>query len=215
MFDKVQLLGRMLLVFAAFSVFSVQAEEISTGPNLSQLLSPIKTMTASFTQTLTDAEGTVLQISSGEMSIAQPNRIRWIINRPMPQQIISNGKLIWLFDPDLEQVIIQTYEPNLAATPAGLFSGDPEAINSAFSVAYDHSISRLDSFVLTPKNTQELYQSLRFDFSEHQPRSLEFVDSLNQTTRIELSDVVLNSALADNLFTFEIPDGIDVINHVD
>ena len=65
MLDKVQLLGRALLVFAACTVFPVQAENSPTNPNLSQLLSPIKTMTAAFTQTVTDAKGVVLQVSSG------------------------------------------------------------------------------------------------------------------------------------------------------
>ncbi len=212
---KVPLLTRLLLVLTPFSVFSVQAENNATTPNLSQLLSPIKSMTAAFTQTVTDFEGTVLQISSGELSIAEPNRIRWIINRPMPQQIISDGVQIWLFDPDLEQVIIQAYDTNLTATPVGLFSGDSEAINSAFSVAYDQTISIVDSFVLTPKNTQALYQSLRFDFAAQQPQTLEFIDSLGQITRIELNNVEVNPALADNLFTFKIPDGVDIINHVD
>ena len=215
MADKVPLLSRLLLVLTPFSVFSAQAENNTTTPNLSQLLSPIKSMTAAFTQTVTDFEGTVLQISSGELSIAEPNRIRWIINRPMPQQIISDGVQIWLFDPDLEQVIIQAYDANLAATPVGLFSGDSEAINGAFSVAYDQTISIVDSFVLTPKNTQALYQSLRFDFAAQQPQTLEFIDSLGQITRIELNNVEVNPALADNLFTFKIPDGVDIINHVD
>ena len=215
MLDKVQVLGRALLVFAACTVFPVQAENSLTNPNLSQLLSPIKTMTAAFTQTVTDAKGVVLQLSSGELSIAEPNRIRWTVNQPMPQQIISNGVRIWLFDPDLEQVIIQAYDSNLAATPAGLFSGDSEAINSAFSVTHDQSVSAVNSYILTPKSNDALYQSLRFDFSEQQPQALAFIDSLNQTTRIEFSDVLLNPTLADKLFTFEIPDGIDVINHVD
>ena len=53
--------------------------------------------------------------------MAQPARLRWHITAPLEQQIITDGNLLWLFDPDLEQVVIQPFDRDIAATPAILF----------------------------------------------------------------------------------------------
>lgn len=101
---------------------------------LRDLLQPITSLSAQFKQQITDADGFEIQASEGLFQIAQPNKLRWVVAQPMPQQVISDGVTLWLFDPDLEQVVIQPFDANIESTPAILFSGDLERLDRAYFI---------------------------------------------------------------------------------
>jgi outer membrane lipoprotein carrier protein len=58
---------------------------------LRDLLAPISSLSAQFEQRIIDANGLELQRSSGQFQVAKPNSLRWIVEQPMPQQVISDG----------------------------------------------------------------------------------------------------------------------------
>lgn len=178
---------------------------------LRQLLQPINSLSARFNQQITDPDGYKLQTSTGIFQVSQPNRLRWVVESPMPQQIIADGSTLWVYDPDLEQVIIQPFNQDLAATPAILFSGDIEQLDSAYFVRRLSS----DYFELQPEQGGSLFNIIRITFAEGIPDSIALLDNLGQTTLIRLTAVQLNPTLSDDNFIFEIPEGVDVINNVD
>jgi len=189
------------------------AEDPSDTRSLYQLLSPIKGLSAQFSQQIFNSDGDLFQISSGELTATEPNKIRWIVKQPMAQQIISDGTHLWIYDPDLEQVIIQPFVEDIAASPIALFAGNLEELDKAYSIVYlPTETPELKSYLLTPKSTGALYTTLRIDFVAQTPKALELVDSLGQTTDINLHNVLINPQLSDDLFTFEIPSGVDVVN---
>lgn len=190
------------------------ADETLASQSLSELLGTVNSLSAEFIQTLSDANGNIFETSYGSFSIAQPNKVRWVVTKPMPQQIISNGEILWIFDPDLEQVVIQPYDSDVLVSPASLFSANSQQLSDDFDISYKPSDSVSDSYYLLPKSSSALYQSLRIDFQNRKPVSFEFIDAMQQSTRIDLGDVIVNPPLADGLFVFEVPAEIDVINHV-
>jgi outer membrane lipoprotein carrier protein len=190
--------------------FNIQAggnaEDIQ---QLRNLLQPISSLSAQFKQQVTDADGFQLQQSEGLFQVAQPNNLRWIVEQPMPQQVISNGLTLWLYDPDLEQVIVQPFDASIESTPAILFSGDLTRLDSAYFI---RQLSP-DVFQLTPEQEGSLFSELQIIFVDQLPASISLTDSLEQVTRITFSDVRLNPSLPAALFEFEIPGDIDVINN--
>jgi len=190
--------------------FNIQAggnaEDIQ---QLRNLLQPISSLSAQFKQQVTDADGFQLQQSEGLFQVAQPNNLRWIVEQPMPQQVISNGLTLWLYDPDLEQVIVQPFDASIESTPAILFSGDLTRLDSAYFI---RQLSP-DVFQLTPDQGGSLFSELQIIFVDQLPASISLTDSLEQVTRITFSDVRLNPSLPAALFEFEIPGDIDVINN--
>ena len=190
--------------------FNIQAggnaEDIQ---QLRNLLQPISSLSAQFKQQVTDADGFQLQQSEGLFQVAQPNNLRWIVEQPMPQQVISNGLTLWLYDPDLEQVIVQAFDASIESTPAILFSGDLTRLDSAYFI---RQLSP-DVFQLTPEQGGSLFSELQIIFVDQLPASISLTDSLGQVTRIAFSDVQLNPSLPAALFEFEIPGDIDVINN--
>ena len=190
--------------------FNIQAggnaEDIQ---QLRNLLQPISSLSAQFKQQVTDADGFQLQQSEGLFQVAQPNNLRWIVEQPMPQQVISNGLTLWLYDPDLEQVIVKPFDASIESTPAILFSGDLTRLDSAYFI---RQLSP-DVFQLTPEQEGSLFSELQIIFVDQLPASISLTDSLEQVTRITFSDVRLNPSLPAALFEFEVPGDIDVINN--
>ena len=182
------------------------AEDIQ---QLRDLLQPITSLSARFQQQITDADGYELQNSEGLFEVSQPNNLRWVVELPMPQQIIADGETLWIYDPDLEQVIIQPFNEDIAATPAILFSGDLDQLDPAYFVtqlAEGH-------FELKPERGGSLFDSMIIRFDQAKPASITLTDTLGQTTHISFSQLELNPPLSGDQFVFQIPDGVDVINN--
>ncbi|EAS47482.1 periplasmic chaperone LolA [gamma proteobacterium HTCC2207] len=176
---------------------------------LRDLLQPITSLSARFEQKISDAEGFELQASEGLFQVSQPNRLRWIVEAPMPQQIIADGLTLWVYDPDLEQVIIQPFNQDMAATPAILFSGDLDRLDDAYFVTQLAE----GRFELKPEQGGSLFNSMTIAFDGSTPTSIRLTDTLGQTTTIRFSQLELNPVLSGDLFVFQAPDGVDVINN--
>lgn len=176
---------------------------------LRALLQPITSLSANFTQQITDVEGFELEASEGLFEVAQPAKLRWHITQPMPQQIVSDGSTLWIFDPDLEQVIIQPFNQDIAATPAILFSGDLDQLDRAYFVREDSA----GLFTLTPESAGSLFSQMQIRFIDQKPASISLTDNLEQTTTITFTDLQINPTLSADRFIFEVPPEVDVINN--
>lgn len=203
-FHKITLLCTLFL--ATYTWSGGAPEDIQ---QLRDLLQPITSLSARFEQQISDADGFELQASEGLFQVSQPNRLRWIVETPMPQQIIADGETLWIYDPDLEQVIIQPFNEDIATTPAVLFSGDLDQLDEAYFVI------QLDEgrFELKPEQGGSLFDSMSIVFDGGKPASIALTDSLGQTTRIRFTQLELNPRLSGDQFVFEIPNGVDVINN--
>lgn len=204
-----------LLKYIVTTVFLVNGFSAHAGGSakdiqqLRDLLQPITSLSAQFEQQITDANGVEIQASTGLFQVAQPNNLRWIIDKPMPQQVTSDGVTLWLYDPDLEQVIVQPFDANIESTPAILFSGDLDRLDSAYFITQPSG----GVFELTPEQGGSLFSSLQITFANGAPESIALTDGLGQVTRISFTRLELNPELAADLFVFEIPSGIDVIRN--
>ena len=176
---------------------------------LRDLLQPITSLSARFQQQITDGDGYELQASEGLFQVSQPNRLRWVVETPMPQQIIADGVTLWIYDPDLEQVIIQPFNDDIAATPAILFSGDLDQLDDAYFVTQLAE----GRFELKPEQGGSLFDSMTIAFDGAKPASIALTDTLGQVTSISFTELDINPALSGDLFVVEAPDGVDVINN--
>ncbi|MBT7375644.1 MAG: outer membrane lipoprotein chaperone LolA [Porticoccaceae bacterium] len=193
-------------------IASLNAQASGTSVDLQQLrdlLQPITSLSAQFEQQVTDANGFPVQNSSGLFQVAQPNNMRWIVSYPMPQQMISDGTTLWLYDPDLDQVIVQPFDAKLQSTPAVLFSGELDELGRAYEI----NQSTPGVFDLAPVRADSLFQALQISFTDGVPQSIVLTDGLGQTTYINFKEVDVNPVLASGLFKFDIPPNVDVIRN--
>lgn len=180
---------------------------------LRQRLSGLDSLSASFEQTLYDAEDEVLQQARGSMLAARPGRVRWQTDAPLEQLIISDSHTLWLYDPDLEQVTVRPFQEDLSKTPAILFIGDLAALEESYDVTLDEG--QETRFTLTPVSGDSLYANVMLVFDGKMPVGMTLWDSLGQRTVIRFEGVQLNPEWQPGEFVFEPPAGVDVIGSSD
>lgn len=202
---------RVLFASALLLTVPAHADQAASVQRLTGLLQKIETLTGRFSQLSLDGTGTQLQETSGEISLKRPGQFRWHTDEPMEQLLVSNGEKVWLYDPDLEQVTIQNLDQRLTHTPALLLSGDVSAISDNFEVSHQAAGEVVD-FTLKPKSKDTLFDSLRLSFRGGVINDMQMVDGVGQRTNILFQGVELNQPLNADLFTFEIPEGADVIS---
>jgi len=201
---------RMLLVSAlALSSLSVHADQKDVA-RLTQLLEKSHTLTARFSQLTLDGSGTQLQETAGEMALQRPGLFNWHTDAPQEQLMVSDGKKVSLWDPDLEQVTIKNLDQRLTQTPALLLSGDVSKISQSFDISAKEAGDVID-FVLKPKTRDTLFDSLRLSFRKGMINDMQLIDSVGQRTNILFMNVKANEPIAASKFKFDIPKGADVI----
>ena len=205
-----RLIRMLLLAVLSISSFSALADDEAAVQRLTQLLNQAQTITARFSQLTLDGSGTQLQETAGQLALKRPGLFRWHTDEPMEQLLVSNGQKVWLYDPDLEQVTIQTLDQRLTHTPALLLSGDVSQIRENFEISYKEGGSVVD-FTLKPKSKDTLFDSLRLSFRSGVLNDMQLIDSIGQRTNILFLNVQMNQALDDGQFSFDIPEGADVI----
>ena len=126
----------LLCFLVSLSVGSVKAP--NPEQNLADLMSPAAKISANFSQKLFDADGFEMDSSSGLFSVARPKQILWHTIEPLEQKVVSNGKVVWIYDPDLAQVIIEPAERILSGSPIALFSGNLSDIQRHYAVAEEY-----------------------------------------------------------------------------
>lgn len=174
-------------------------------------LATVNTLTADFSQVVRNRDGQIVDRASGKLSLSRPDRFRWDYQKPYLQTIVADGKQLWLYDSDLEQVTVRALEQGLGSTPAMLLSGSGK-VGDAFTSA---AVQRQGDWTwhrLAPKQQGSDFEQVSLAFSRKgELAAMELRDKLGQTTVIEFGALRRNVALDQRLFRFEPPPGADVI----
>lgn len=169
-----------------------------------------QTARASFLQTVTDKNGRLVQQASGEFAIARPGKFRWSVDKPYQQLLVGDGERVWIYDPDLNQVVKRRNDQALGSTPAALLAGRDD-VERAFDWRDLPPADGLDWLGATPKDKESAFSDIRLGFDASGLAALEIWDNFGQRTRITLSGLQRNPKLAPELFQFTPPKGADVV----
>ena len=137
------LLALLLVPIASFAADSIT--------RVDAYLARLSTLTAGFVQVVQDKQGQVTERATGTLSISRPDRFRWDYQQPYAQTIVADGKKLWLYDPDLEQVTVRSLAQGLGATPAMLLSGSGK-VGDAFTAGPIEQLQGLTWYRLNFRN---------------------------------------------------------------
>ncbi len=165
---------------------------------------------ANFEQTVIDASAFSLQESRGVLVMQRPDKFLWDYQQPYQQAIIADGKKIYIYDADLEQVTVKPMHKSMGDTPMLLLSSGG-ALDDSFVITESGKDSGLEWLTLKPKEEQTNFTMMRLAFDTKTLRVMELVDSFDQTTRLMFSDMQRNPRIDSSLFKFVAPAGVDVI----
>lgn len=180
--------------------------------NLDRLLSRWKTLSADFTQQSIGPDGEVQETYKGHIYLNKPNRLRWIISEPEKQLVVADGKNIWIFDEELEQVTVQPLTKQLSETPALFLSGEFKSISEGFNVEALKSSAERSQFRVTPKKEDTLLEYIVLTFDKNDRLiGMQLKDVFGQTTDLTFSRIEINPSLDPSLFVFIPAKGVDVV----
>ena len=182
---------------------------------LDAYLADVKTLRAQFSQQVTDSKGAVVQRGTGSFVIKRPGKFRWELTPSgalAPQLMVADGKNLWFYDRDLDQVSVKPASAALSATPASLLSGDGK-LEQFFSVTSDGKRDGLIWVRVTPKRNDADFREARLAFKGYggELKEMQLKDKLGQTVQLEFNTSERNVPVADTEVTFTPPAGTDVI----
>lgn len=169
-----------------------------------------QTARAQFTQTVADKGGRVTQSAQGEFLLARPGKFRWSVQKPYKQLLVGDGQRVWIFDEDLNQVIVRRLGDALGATPAALLSGNQD-VERAFTWHDLPAVDGLDWLSATPIAQETTFAQIKLGFDAKGLAALELLDAFGQRSVVRFSSFERNPKFAADTFTFTPPKGADVI----
>ena len=201
-FKKISL---VLLATCCLASGSAWADSIA---DLKTWLQGTRTLKADFAQT--SAGGIGGGKSQGTMAISRPGKFRWSINKPYSQLMVGDGSRIWLYDPELKQVIVRKSEKALGGTPAALLAGDNDA-EQRFTFKADGEHAGAEWVIAEPKQNDTGFVRIRIGLAGNELKGMVLEDSFGQVTTLAFTNVVRNGDAPASLFRFTPPAGADVL----
>lgn len=179
--------------------------------NLKAFFQNTTSMRAKFHQTVVDNLGRKVQEVTGSMQLQRPGRFRWDYDKPYVQLIVGDGKKVWLYDPDLNQVTVRPLDKVLGSSPAALLAGSKD-IDKTFVLKSVGRQDQLDWVEATPKEKESGFERVVLGFKGNLLQEMEMRDSFGQITVIEFSAQEVNPRLDAKSFQFAPPQGADVLS---
>ena len=196
---------------------------------LDKYLDNLRTLRATFLQTLADPHGREIDRASGTLIVQRPGKFSWDI-RPQPvagvapgasttsaptgvgagQLMVCDGVNLWFYDRDLQQVTVKPVDAALSATPAMLLSGAVE-VRKSFTLTPVGEREGLEWVLVEPGGAQADFRSALFGFEHGELRRMILEDKLDQTATIVFQKIERNGPVRPAEVSFTPPAGADVI----
>lgn len=185
------------------------------GTPLDRYLAGLNSLRANFSQTLVDSHDKVVDRSSGVLVVLRPGKFRWEV-KPQDERngeaqlLIADGRNVWFFDRELEQVTVKPEDEALSATPAMLLSGAAD-VNSHFTVTPAGQREGLDWVLVEPRAAGADFHRALLGFDKGQLTRMIIDDKLGQTATVVFESIARNGRVAPEEVSFTPPAGVDVI----
>ncbi len=172
---------------------------------------------ADFTQTVTapakDGQQPKVKTSSGNFEFQRPGKFRFDYKKPFEQTIVADGKNLWLFDVDLNQVTQRAQDQALGSTPAALLASAPDltALKADFSLSSAPDQDGQQWVLAEPKAKDGQIKTVRVGFVGEQLATLDIVDNFGQRSVLKFGNMQVNGQVAAATFQFKPPAGADVV----
>jgi len=195
---------------------------------LDKYLDNLRTLRATFLQTLADPHGREIDRASGTLIVQRPGKFSWDI-RPQPvapgaagagttsapaggagQLMVCDGVNLWFYDRDLQQVTVKPVDAALSATPAMLLSGAVD-VRKSFTLTPVGEREGLEWVLVEPAGAQADFRSALFGFEHGELRRMILEDKLDQTATVVFEKIEKNGPVRPAEVSFTPPAGADVI----
>jgi len=200
----------VLLVTCNLLLVTVQAQDRDN--HLERFLRDLETYSAGFDQVQYNGSGDEVERAVGVVYLRRPGMFHWAYYEPYNQEIISDGISLWIYEQDLEQVIVKDVEDTIGDSPAAVLGGNVKVEDHYVIVDLD-TAEGIDWLELTPRDLDSQYTTVRLGFTGDQLVRMVLFDNLGYRTLITFLDTRRNPDLNLDLFRFDAPEGTDIIDN--
>lgn len=205
-----KILKFLILVLFTLNISNVFATK-SDIKRLDTFTKYLKSLSSDFTQTLQNEMGEITEVSSGKVWLKRPLEFRWDYYYPYEQKIIGDSQSLWIYDIDLDQVIIKSLDHALGSAPISILS-ENKPLDDDFYVMVLEMMDGMDWFRLVPKKEDSDFKEIYLGFGMHSLEIMELHDQFNQISRIVFDNLAVNPSLDKKLFQFSPPSYVDIID---
>lgn len=177
---------------------------------LNNFFTKVNSLQGSFKQQVYSKKGKKIQSSTGLIYLNRPGKFRWVYKTPDPQTIVADGKNLWIYDEDLEQVTIKPMTSSMSSAPIAILTRKQSPDAQFIVKQLKSKASSLDWFQLTPRRASKDFKMIHLGLDQHSIRQMVMYDQLGQKTMIQLN-AKTNVPIKGSTFFFKIPQGVDVI----
>jgi outer membrane lipoprotein carrier protein len=192
---------------------------------LDAYLDHLKTLRASFLQTLADGQGREIDRATGTIVVQRPGKFRWEIHPQATdggtagagggagnagQLMVCDGRNLWFLDRDLDQVTVKPVDGALSATPAMLLSGAVD-VRRNFTISPAGERQGLEWVLVEPHGAEADFREALFGFEHGELKRLILEDKLDQTATVIFDKIERNVSVNAAELSFTPPAGADVI----
>jgi outer membrane lipoprotein carrier protein len=172
---------------------------------------------ARFTQTLTSTALGRKTNSAGEVMFKKPGRMRWDYEKPEKSSYVTDGGVLWLYEPDDKQAFKQDLKGSQLPAALSFLTGKGKlatefdisfAGKTPYGAAGDYVLS------LSPKTPQSQVKTILFivDPRTFDVRESVITDAQGNANDLVFADIRVNTRVPDALFKFTPPAGTRVID---
>src|SRR6266478_3099945 len=172
---------------------------------------------ADFTQTAFNKSLNQTIPARGTVYLKKGGKLRWEYTEPTPQEIVSDGKKLWVYTPTLNQANVAD-APEALAGPAGSFLAGLGRLRTEFQVRFLNPAQPKDTegnwaLDLAPKQPLPTMTRLilSIDPKSWEIRKAVVHDQFENTVTMRFSKMVVNSGLPERTFTFVAPKGVVIV----
>jgi len=148
----------------------------------------------------------------GSVFFRKPGEMRWNYEEPSRELIVSDGKQLYDYDPELNQVVEAPLAQALRSP------GAQEFLLGVGDISKDFNASLIDPSAtdglmhlrLVPKkegNTVELV----LEAGSFNIQTIRVIDQLGNVTALKFSAIESNVQIPDSTFAYTPPDGVDIV----
>ncbi len=200
----------LLSICMTLSLQSAIAAEDDVITRLKVFVSDVTSFSANFEQTLYGSDGDVKQSNSGTAMLKRPGQLIWRYQGDAAQEIIADGKNIWMYDKELQQVTVNPLDERVNGTPMVVLMGTA-ALDEQFELTALGQSDGIDWVQLVPKEAGADFESLFIGLKGQALGAMELRDSFGQATQIQFNEFKPNIEIDSADFQFIPPSGVDVI----
>jgi outer membrane lipoprotein carrier protein len=200
----------LLSTFATVGTSVTTAAPDAARERLNNFFTQVNTLQGSFTQQVFSKKNKLIQNSTGQISLNRPGKFRWVYKTPEPQVIVGDGKNIWIYDEDLEQVTIKPMSSAISSAPIALLTRKQSPDTQFHVKPMSLKVGGLDWFQLTPRKNSKDFKFIEIGLDTNGLRQMIMHDQLGQRTVIQLN-TKKNVPISGSTFFFKVPAGVDVI----